>query len=117
MEEKTIQRISLGIIILIGIFVIINFIRVPSNLKESLSKIEAAERNIESSIKILEDQKARINDIITLNENLLKELDTISSANDSIKKTIDQRLKDANWYLNRIKKTVEKLPNDNFDPQ
>lgn len=112
-----IQMLSFAIIIFVAIICVVTLFRIPTNLKQAVNHIESAENYIKSSKDILEFQKNRLDSVIITNQNLLKELDTIKSSNDSIRKSINDRLKDANWYLNRIKKTIDKLPKEDFDPQ
>ena len=108
--SKTIPLLSLALILFVAIIGVMTLFRVPKNLQQAIDDINAAKTYIESSRELLEFQQKRLDSIIITNQNLLQELDTLKLSNDSIKRTINDRLKDANWYLNRIKKTIDQLP-------
>ncbi|MGQ1945496.1 hypothetical protein ACT3CD_00160 [Geofilum sp. OHC36d9] len=105
--SKYLSLILLGVIIIISLTTLF---RVPNNLKQAIETISSAEKKIDSSILILKNQNAYLDSLIIINENLLLQLDTLRDDNTQIAKSINDKLKTAKWYLNKIKAEVEKLP-------
>jgi biopolymer transport protein ExbB/TolQ len=105
--QKYLSLILLTVLIVISLTTLF---RVPKNLKQATEHIANAEQRIDSSMLILKQQTAYLDSLMQLNEELLHELDTIKQNNAALSESVNAKLNNARWYLQKIKTEIEKFP-------
>lgn len=99
--------IGISFIVTLGV---INFFRLPKNLKESLQQLEQTRTEIDLSLTLLKQQRVLLDSIYINNQLLLKDLSGMKFENEEMANSIKTRFGKVNNYLYTIKRDLDKVP-------